>query len=106
MHVPLINSFYREKPVPDRSIPSWNLALVLDALRKKPFEPLESIPLSHLTLKTVFLLAFSSGIRRGELHALIHKDGANSQMAVTSSILIQSSLLRQLLLVAHDSDHW
>ena len=63
------------KPVSDNMLPTWNLALVLDVLRKEPFEPLSTIPLSHLTVKTLFLLALSSGVRRSEMHALVH-DGA------------------------------
>jgi len=51
-------------------VPDWDLALVLDVLRKEPFEPLETISLKFLTLKMTFLLAFASGRRRGEIHAL------------------------------------
>ena len=58
----LLVSFYRDKPVANRSIPSWELALVLHALTKQPFEPL-------LTFKTVFLLTLASGKRRSEIHA-------------------------------------
>ena len=36
----LLASFYRDKPVANRSIPPWDLALVLQALTKQPFEPL------------------------------------------------------------------
>ena len=33
-------SFYRDKPGADRSIPPWDLALVLHAFLRQPFEPL------------------------------------------------------------------
>jgi hypothetical protein len=69
----LMRSFFIDRPVPDRTFPEWDLALVLDALRHSPFEPLGSIPLANLTYKTVFLTALASGKRRGELHAFMAK---------------------------------
>ncbi len=47
-----------------------DLAVVLDALCRPPFEPIEEISDRHLTLKTVFLLAISSLKRVGDLQAL------------------------------------
>ncbi len=41
-------------------IPSRDLAVVLKALCRPPFEPIEEISDPHLTLKTVFILAISS----------------------------------------------
>ena len=67
----LIRSFHIERPKPNNFIPKWNLALVLDAFTKPPFEPLQSISIHHLTVKTVFLTALASGRRRGELHAIV-----------------------------------
>ena len=52
----LIASFTRDRPKPNRSIPTWDL----------------SAPLKWLTYKTVFLLALSSGKRMSEIHAWIH----------------------------------
>ncbi|XP_041427576.1 uncharacterized protein LOC121402927 isoform X1 [Xenopus laevis] len=71
---PLIKKFFKgliriHPPVKD-TVPPWDLSLVLDALTKAPFEPLDDLPLKILTLKTVFLLAISSAKRVGELHAL------------------------------------
>ena len=57
----------------DRSIPSWDLSLVLLALIKPPFEPLKDAPLKILTFKTVFLMTLASGRRRGEVHAWTDK---------------------------------
>jgi hypothetical protein len=68
----LIANFAREVPKTRTSVPAWNLALVLNGLKKAPFEPLQETSLKLLTFKTVFLLAFASGKRRGELHALIN----------------------------------
>ena len=55
---------------PRSTVPDWDLALVLDVLRRAPFEPLGSCDLKYLTLKTVFLLAFATAARRSEIHAL------------------------------------
>ena len=68
----LIASFTRDRPKPNRSIPTWDLSLVLLGLTKPPFEPLSEAPLKWLTYKTVFLLALASGKRRSEIHAWTH----------------------------------
>ena len=68
----LIASFTRDRPKPNRSIPTWDLSLVLLVLTKHPFEPLSEAPLKWLTYKTVFLLALASGKRRSEIHAWTH----------------------------------
>jgi hypothetical protein len=52
-------------------IPSWDLGIVMSALKGAPYEPLGSAPLKELTYKTVFLLAMASGGRRSELQALM-----------------------------------
>ena len=70
----LLDSFNRDRPKGRRGIPSWNLSLVLHQLTKAPFEPLKEASLKHLTFKTVFLLALSSGKRRSEIHAWLHKN--------------------------------
>ena len=67
----LIKSFYRDRPRNMRTLPHWDLSVVLHALSKTPYEPLEKAQLKWLTLKTVFLVALASGKRRSELHALI-----------------------------------
>ena len=65
----LIASFHRDRPSANRSIPNWDLSLVLLALTRAPFEPLGKADLKILTFKTVFLLALASGKRRSEIHA-------------------------------------
>ncbi|XP_041419257.1 uncharacterized protein LOC121393799 [Xenopus laevis] len=71
---PLIKQFFkalsRLRPQNRDSVPPWDLSLVLDALTRAPFEPLEDVPLEILSLKTTFLLAISSARRVGELHSL------------------------------------
>ena len=39
----------------------WDLGIMLEALSKPPYEPLQEASLKHLTLKTVFLLGPSYG---------------------------------------------
>ena len=55
--------------------PPWDLEVVLSALRHEPFEPLETVGLQWLSLKTAFLLAIVTAKRIGELHALsVHEE--------------------------------
>ena len=70
----LLDSRHRDRPKGRRSIPSWNLSLVLHQLTKAPCEPLKEASLKHLTFKTVFLLALGSGKRRSEIHAWLHRN--------------------------------
>ena len=66
----LVCKFFNEKPASVNRVLPWDLGVVLQALRKPPFEPLEDINLKLLTLKTVFLFALASGRRRSEIHSL------------------------------------
>ena len=50
--------------------PDWDLGVVLQALTKAPFEPLDSTSMQYLTWKTAFLLSFATAARVSELHAL------------------------------------
>ena len=67
----LLANLARERPKIRACAPHWNLATVLEGMTKPPFEPLHQASLKLVTLKTVFLLAFASGRRRGEIHALM-----------------------------------
>ncbi len=51
------------------SVPPWDLEVVLKALSQPPFEPLTSVGLKELSLKTILLLALASAKRIGDLHA-------------------------------------
>ncbi len=51
------------------SLPSWDLALVLRALITVPFEPLQSVELKFLSMKTLLLTALASIKRVGDLQA-------------------------------------
>ena len=46
---------------------------MLDAMRKAPFEPLQSATIGNVTAKVFFLLALATGKRRSELHALVYE---------------------------------
>ncbi len=60
----------RLRPRVRSRVPPWDLAVVLEALCKPPFEPIEEVSERLLTLKTVLLLAISSLKRVGDLQAL------------------------------------
>ncbi|KAI2659278.1 UDP-glucuronosyltransferase 1-2 [Labeo rohita] len=51
-------------------VSSWDLAVILEALSKPPFEPLDEVSEKFHTVKTVFLLAISSLKRVSDLQAL------------------------------------
>ncbi|XP_070582571.1 uncharacterized protein [Erythrolamprus reginae] len=57
-------------PPPIHRFPSWDLSLVLKALTGPPFEPLRSIALRLLTIKTAFLVAITSARRVSDISAL------------------------------------
>ncbi len=71
---PLVTRFLhgvmRLRPQVRSRVPPWDLAVVLEALCRPPFESIEEISDRLLTLKTVFLLAISSLKRVGDLQAL------------------------------------
>ncbi len=59
----------RLNPPRPSSLPSWDLALVLRALITAPFEPLQSVELKFLSMKTLLLTALASIKRVGDLQA-------------------------------------
>ena len=60
----------RINPSRPPSVPLWDLSKVLGALKGPPFEPLQSVDLKPLSLKTALLLALASIKRVGDLQAL------------------------------------
>ena len=66
----VIRSFHMKRPRRKSLLPSWSLPAVLQALAKEPFEPMYKASLHHLTLKTLFLVAFASGHRVSTMQAL------------------------------------
>ena len=89
----LIASFTRDRPKPNRPIPTCDLSLVLLGLTEPHFEPSSEAPLKWLTYKTVFLLALTSGKRRSEIHAWTHSSVSSrrnwSEVTFSSSIFGQ-----------------
>ncbi len=59
----------RLNPPRPPSLPSWDLALVLRALITAPFEPLQSVELKFLSMKSLLLTALASIKRVGDLQA-------------------------------------
>ncbi|KAI2664100.1 tRNA-5-methyluridine(54) 2-sulfurtransferase [Labeo rohita] len=51
-------------------IPSWDLAMVLQAFQQDPFEPLQSVNLSALSMETALLTVLTSVKGVGDLQAL------------------------------------
>ncbi len=52
-------------------VPSWDLSIVLAGLQRGPFEPLDSVELKFLSLKTVLLTALTSIKRVSDLQAFL-----------------------------------
>ena len=73
----LLSSFHRDRPKSSRNLPKWNLFVVLSQLTKAPFEPMKDTDLKHLTLKTAFLLALTSGKRHSKIHAWVANKVSN-----------------------------
>ena len=67
----LFQTFRIERPVIQRAMPLWDLGIVLQGLKRPPFEPIRHSDLRFLSLKTLFLMTLASGARRGEVLALI-----------------------------------
>ncbi|KAI2649401.1 DNA-directed RNA polymerase II subunit RPB2 [Labeo rohita] len=59
----------RLNPPRPHLIPSWDLSVLLLGLRWAPFEPLASVELKYLSLKTSLLIVLTSIKRVGDLHA-------------------------------------
>ena len=66
----LIRSFSIQRPVARVSPPSWDLNVVLRALRSPPYEPLSQASFRNLTKKSLFLLSLATVKRVGEIQAL------------------------------------
>ena len=50
----LIRSYFKDRPPALRTAPPWDLAVILDCLKRAPFEPMPVASLKFITLKTVF----------------------------------------------------
>jgi hypothetical protein len=70
-----LRNLSREEPNVKLKFPKWDVCVVLRALRRTPFEPLETVDLKFLTFKTVFLIALATAARVSELAALSAEQG-------------------------------
>ncbi|KAI2649995.1 putative V-type proton ATPase subunit H 2 [Labeo rohita] len=68
--VHFIRGVRRLRPPTRATVPSWDLAIVLEGLAGTPFEPLESAHDRFLTLKMFFLITITSLKRIWDLQAL------------------------------------
>ena len=66
----LLRSFALESAPRQLRPPAWDLTFVLRFLNTSNFEPLAEVPLRALTQKVLFLVAFATAKRVGELQAL------------------------------------
>ncbi|KAL0196867.1 hypothetical protein M9458_005407, partial [Cirrhinus mrigala] len=64
----LLRGARRLNPSCPHLIPSWDLSVVLLGLWRVHFEPLASVELKYLSLKTTLLIALTSIKRVGDLH--------------------------------------
>ncbi len=79
----------RLNPQRPPSIPSWDLSLVLTALQQGPFEPLQTVELKFLSMKTLLLLALASIKRVGDLHAFSVDDSCLEFGPADSQVILR-----------------
>ncbi|KAL0150355.1 hypothetical protein M9458_054357, partial [Cirrhinus mrigala] len=72
----------RVNPPRPHLVPSWDLSVTLQGLREAPFEPLASVELKHLSLKTALLTALASIKRVVNLQALPLEEEADPASAL------------------------
>jgi hypothetical protein len=66
----LLKGIFQTNPPKKSLVPEWDLSIVLNALKRPPFEPLSSAPPKFVTLKTTFLLAATTARRVSDLSYL------------------------------------
>ena len=71
----LIQNFKSNITVEKSKIPDWNFNIVLAALRRHPFEPMNTVDIKFVTMKCLFLTAWASAARVSEIQALSRKEG-------------------------------
>jgi hypothetical protein len=67
----LLKSLALSRPTRARTVPAWDLSIVLRMLNGELFEPLSMVDIKYLAYKTAFLLALASASRVSELHAIV-----------------------------------
>ena len=68
--VRLLKGIFNSRPPTIKLLPEWELPLVLELLKKPPFEPLPLAPLKYLTWKSLFLVAITTFRRASDIQAL------------------------------------
>ena len=66
-------SFRNSRKFVKKEMPKWNLNLVLNALTKKPFEPMIKAKPKYVAWKAAFLTSLATASRISELNSLSHK---------------------------------
>ena len=69
----LIRSFSKSVRPEELHPSAWDVTLLLQSLTRASYKPLQTVDERFLAEKTLFLLAFASAKRVGELHALSHR---------------------------------
>lgn len=83
----LFQSFEVDRPPAKQELPQWNIGIVLQGLKKPPFEPLSEASFRFLSMKTLFLTVLATGSRRGEILALIFKHDFRVKDSVREMLL-------------------
>jgi hypothetical protein len=65
-----LKGLIQSQGVPRTIVPTWNLEVVLSALKRAPYEPIETTDTKSITLKTVFLIAITSARRASEIYSM------------------------------------
>ena len=68
--VRLIEGIFNSRPPTTKLLPEWEFPLVLDLLKRPPFEPLSLAPLKYLTWNSLFLVAITTFRRASDIQAL------------------------------------
>ncbi len=79
----------RLNPPRPHLVPSWDPPSVLSALRGAPFEPLQSVELKFLSLKTVLLAALATVKRVGDLQAFSVDDSCLEFVPGNSHVVLR-----------------
>ncbi len=72
----LLRVVFNSRPPVYKLLPEWDLLIVLDQLKKAPFEPMKDARLKFITRKTVFLVAITTFRRCGDLQSPQLGEGA------------------------------
>ena len=88
------------KPVP----PAWDLDLVLNSLRKGPYEPFTTAHLKWITLKMVFLLAICTACRSDDITKLAAKHPFMRERRSPPGLTFMPTALKKQSRVGHISE--